>query len=367
MGTVEGIINAIGSEVFSALIGAIVGLVISVIFDDSLRALKKKIKRKYKRMFSVKNEPKSDYFSFGNTKLNFFVVEGDGQSEFSPDNVECKVTNETFALPEELAVLKQEIEEEEDKKKANGLPSKWNGPLYGVARYRQTRTEDMEEMGVVFSFYQTDYFTFAATNLQLDRKLDSGQTIGEKYIPHESLGDVQPFLANGFGIVLVVITADENIILTQRIKSSGARGGEMDVSLVEGVHPSMDKQKSGNKGPNLYETASRGAEEELGFSIDKSDIHFLGYGIDLDFYQWNMIGYARVPETAQQIKDIRSRGASGKWENSSLLFKNFNVENMTELIMNEEMWSTAKVALYWTAIGEFGKKFDKKLSQLSRK
>jgi hypothetical protein len=209
-------------------------------------------------------------------------------------------------------------------------------------------------MTVLFNFFKTDYFTFLATNMQLNKKLDSGKRIGEEYIPFEQLENVQPILANGFGIVLVVITSDENIILTQRTGISGARGNEMDISVVEGVHPLLDRH-SINDGPDLFNTAVRGANEELGIIINKDIIKFLGYGIDLDFYQWNMIGYAHVPQTAKEIQDIRSRGTSGKWENTLLIFKNFSSKNIAELIVNENMWSTAKVALYWTAVRELGK------------
>lgn len=208
-------------------------------------------------------------------------------------------------------------------------------------------------MTVLFTFYITDYFTFLATNMQLDKKLQSGETIREKYIPSNELETVQPFLANGFGVVLVVITSDENVILTKRTGMSGARANE--ISVVEGVHPSLDRH-SVNDGPDLFNTVVRGANEELGIIINKDIITFLGYGIDLDYYQWNIIGFAHVPQTAQEIKHLRSRGAAGKWENSLLVFENFLPKNIAKVINEKEMWSTAKVALYWTAVRELGKR-----------
>jgi len=288
------------------------------------------------------------------TTTHFFVVDGDGQSEFKAENIECRVIHDDFSLPSELEAIKQEIAAQEIEKESNGLEYRWNGPLYGLAKYRSSRTADKEDMSVLFNFFKTDYFTFLATNMQLNRMLDSGKTIAEEYIPQNQLEKVQPIIANGFGIVLIVITSDENIILTQRTEISGARGNEVDVSVVEGVHPLLDRHSS-NDGPDLFNTAIRGANEELGIIINKDKIKFLGYGIDLEYYQWNMIGYAHVPQTAQEIKDIRSRGTSGKWENTLLVFKNFTAKNVAELIVNEKMWSTAKVALYWTAVRELGK------------
>lgn len=211
---IKGILSSISGEILPGLIGAILGVIFSVIFDDGLRNLKRNIKRKYKRLFTEKNEFTSHLFSFGDIETKFFVVDGDGQLEFRPDDIECRVINEKIHLPEDLQQIKNEIAAQETTKKEKGLDYKWNGPLYGLAKYRNSRTADQEEMTVLFTFYITDYFTFLATNMQLDKKLQSGETIREKYIPSNELETVQPFLANGFGVVLVVITSDENVILT---------------------------------------------------------------------------------------------------------------------------------------------------------
>jgi len=347
-------INSIMKEMFPAFIGGIVGLVVSVIFDDGIRNLKRNIVRKYKRLFSEKNDFKSHLFTIGDTSTRFYVIDGDGQSEFNPENIECRVIDDRVDLPTEIESIKQEIADEEAMKEKQGLQHKWNGPLYGLAKYRHGRTTDVEGMSVLFNFFKTDYFTFMASNMQLKRKLMSGETIGEAYIPHNQLEKVQPILANGFGVALVIITSDENIILTQRTFNTGPRGSEMDISVVEGVHPLLDRH-SQNNGPDLYHAAIRGANEELGLIIDKDRVKFLGYGIDLDFYQWNMIGFAHVPQTAKEIQELRSRGTSGKWENTLLLFKNFTTKEVADLIINEKIWSTGKVALYWTAVRELGK------------
>lgn len=354
MEAVKAVFNSISNEMMPALIGGIFGLLISVIFDDGLRNLKQKTIRSYKRLFNEKNEFRSHLFTLGNTSTNFFVIDGDGQFEFKPENIECRIIHEKKELPSELEAIKNEIAEQEAEKEAQGLEYKWNGPLYGLAKYRHSRTADKEDMTVLFNFFKTDYYTFMATNMQLDRMLDSGKSIGEKFIPYEQLEKVEPILANGFGIALVVITSDENIILTKRTSISGARGNEMDIGVVEGVHPLLDRH-SVNDGPDLFNTAVRGANEELGIIINKDQIKFLGYGIDLDFYQWNMIGFAHVPYTANDIQNIRSRGTSGKWENTLLIFKNFSSKTVAEIIANETMWSTSKTALYWTAVRELGK------------
>lgn len=353
MDAIKDIFSSISGDVVPALIGAIFGLILSVVFDEGLRNIKRQIIRRFKRLFKTKTNYTSDLFSIGNMQTSFFVVDGDGRFEFKPEDIETRLETNPPILPDELQELKKEIELQEKAKKEQGLNYRWNGPLYGLKNYRNNRFGDMEEMEALFHFYKTDYFTFLATNMQLDRQLDSGESIREKYIPDE-LEKIQPLLANGFGVVLVVITDDEDVILTKRTQVSGARGNELDVSVVEGVHPTLDLDHASD-GPNLFNVAVRGANEELGINIDENLVRFLGYGIDLDYYQWNMIGFAHLPQSSKEIKSIRSRGTSGKWENTLLIYEKFTPKNIARLIIEKDMWSTARVALYWTAVRELGK------------
>lgn len=357
--------QSVFSELLPALIGGVVGLFISVIFDDALRNLKRNIVRRYKRLFAPNVPHDPHVFTVGSNQTTFVVVDGDGKSGYQPDQIESSISTRSFPLPQELNEIRNEIQMEEQRKEEEGLPYKWNGPLYGLARHQLSRTTDREDMSLKLEFFHTDYFTFQATNMNLNFILPEGQTIRQKYIPDDP-NKTEPLLANGFGIALVIITSDENIILTVRNENAGTRGSQMDVSVVEGIHPALDRNAQ-HPGPDLFSTAVRGANEEIGIIIDRTTIEFLGYGVDLEFYQWNMIGYAHVPHSAAEIQEIRSRGASGRWENTSLLFKNFTAGELARIILNEPMWSTATVALYWTGVRHFGKShFDKTISKLSR-
>ena len=117
METIKGIFGSISGEILPGLIGAILGVLLSVVFDDGLRNLKRKIKRRYRRLFTTKNEFTSHLFSFGETETNFFVVDGDGQFEFSPEDIECRITSEKITLPDELQIIKDNIAAQEEEKK----------------------------------------------------------------------------------------------------------------------------------------------------------------------------------------------------------------------------------------------------------
>ncbi|GGJ74565.1 hypothetical protein GGR02_000674 [Anoxybacillus voinovskiensis] len=91
------------------------------------------------------------------------------------------------------------------------------------------------------------------------------------------------------------------------------RPGELDIGIVEAVHPHQDRDPIG-QGPDLFSTAIRGGKEELGIEISKNDVKFLGFGVDEQYYQWNIIGFVQCHETIEEIVSQRTRGISGKWE-----------------------------------------------------
>lgn len=349
-------IDIFKSDIGMALIGAFFGLVLSVVFDDFLRNVKRNIKRKWKRIFAPKINQGSIYFTLNDKSTDFYVLDGDGVIEFNEGDIECRYKKETVTLPEGIKELRQEVEAKELKRKEAGEDYRWNGVLYGLSKYRMSREGFREVPHVLFNFHQTDYYTFLATNTQLDRSLPNGKTIRETYIPYTNLDKVQPILANGFGVVIVVITEDERVVLTRRTEFAGARAGELDVSVVEGVQPELDED-SKSEGPDLFRAATRGIDEELGIHINESAISFLGYGIDTKYYQWNMIGYVQAHGiTANDIEVARGKGASGKWENKEVEYITLTPANIAKVLMEEAMWDTAKVALYWTGVNQLGKR-----------
>jgi hypothetical protein len=115
----------------------------------------------------------------------------------------------------------------------------------------------------------------------------------------------------------------------------------------------------------LFSTAVRGAKEELGLTVSKNDVKFLGFGVDEQYYQWNIIGLLQCKETTEEILEQRSRGISGKWELEQLVFVPFKIEPILKIIKEEKMWSTAKVALYWSLVFEYSKRMvDKQVNKM---
>lgn len=343
----------------SGLVGSIISLVIGAIFGEWIRTTIKRmvkwIKIKIYHPHPLLIDPET--LTLGNRNTSWLIIDGNGEMTYSPTTIKCIVNNIPVPLPPDVSDLRSKIEQREAEKKAQGLNYQWNGPSYALERYAIGRTIPDEHMEVTFTFRTTDYFTFQATVKNLDANLiepPARITIREKYLQGHSPSEPIPFLANGFGVTLAVLTKDRKLILSRRDDSVGVRAGAFDTTVVEGVHPNLDRA-SNTPGPDLYRTAIRGAQEEAGIELLEENISFLGFGVDMEYYQWNMIGIARVSETAERVLEIRRRGTGGKWET-----KKFNsIESDPRIVLTYlkqvKIWSCGLATIYFALINEYGK------------
>ncbi len=349
--------------IISAIVGGIVGLLIAVLFQDPLNNAKNRLNKQIRIALhrSPKLLPQPRTFSLGQRQTLWLVVDGDGYMTYEPETIKCIVDTTPTPLPLEIEQFRARIEELQTDRKKKGLPFQWNGPKYALYRYAISRTIPDEYMEVTFTLRPTDYYTFQATVASLDKNLMGSSppvTLRQKYLHGldlEALSEPIPFLANGFGVTLIVITKDRKLIFSYRSTDTGIRAGELDVSVVEGIHPTLDRSTF-HHGPDLYRTAIRGAQEELGLELLQNDITFLGFGVDLEYYQWNVIGIARCPEKAQELLERRGRGVGGKWEIKKFEFVDSNPRTVFQLLKDRKMWSMGLVTVYWGLVHEYGRK-----------
>ncbi|MEG0306980.1 MAG: hypothetical protein RR636_03480 [Clostridium sp.] len=336
-------------------ISGFVGLVLGIILEDPIKNFFDLVKRRVRyKFFAPKEVVDPYYFSLGNQVTKFVVCDGDGRMILSPSNIETKLGTAPLVLQEDLKNIREGfIKEAKEQSLEKNIPF-WNGSLVTLDRYVITRTDSTEDMKVIFNFVPSDYFTYKALNANLNGVIHTGKTIRETYLKNIDIKNPLTVFSNGFGAVLVVITRDGKTIFTKRSEYSGVRPGELDVSIVEAVHPLHDRAFN-NEGPNLYTTAIRGAKEELGIEVSLEEVKLFGFGLDEEYYQWNIVGVINSKYTSQEIMDERSKGVSGKWELEDLRFEKFSIDNIVKVMKEESMWSTAKVALYWALINEYSK------------
>ncbi|SLL20040.1 Uncharacterised protein [Mycobacteroides abscessus subsp. abscessus] len=137
----------------------------------------------------------------------------------------------------------------------------------------------------------------------------------------------------------------------------------MGVSVVEAIDPYQDavENSDGDNGEhhssntiNLYKAAIRGLKQELGIVASLDQIHRLGFGVDLEYYQWNIIGTVQTNLTSSQIIELKSSGIHGINELSKLGFIHHDHIKVGEILRDQALWSTAQIALYWTMVYHLG-------------
>jgi len=344
----------------SSIVGGIIGLLIGVILEKSLLSAKEKAISKIRRIFYKKSfyQPTPTLFRLGSVDISWLVYDGDGEMEYRPDSIKCIVKQMPIPLPQEVIQLWHDIEKRENEKREKGYPYLWNGPLYALERATIGRSTHNEDMEVIFTFRPTDYYTFQATVMSLDKNLlqaPANLTLRQKYLKGHNFLEPIPFLANGFGVSLIIISKDKKLLLTVRTETTGIRPGELDVSVVEGIHPVRD-QSAIDPGPDLYRTAIFGAREELGIELSKEAITFLGFGVDTEYYQWNIIGVATIYEKAIDALESRTRGTGGKWETKQIEIVDSDPQIIFKYLKNRKIWSTGLLTIYWTLVHEYGRK-----------
>jgi len=346
------------------VIGAVFGVIFAVLLEEPLSRLWQTGKTKTWRSLSKLLRqgavvlPQPHEFRIGRITARCVVVDGTGGEEFSSEHITCHYDPEPLTLPDDLAAIKDEIAREQDKAREAGQKYHWNGPWYALENYTRGRTLYEEDLILDLWFRPTDYYSFLATSMSLDRYVtdDYGNrlTVREKYLKETNWDSVIPFLATSLGISVATITSDELLVIAERSSKVGAWEGHFNASVNEALSRVADRDEKGN--PNPCKAAARGATEELNIDLRPSDIRFLTFGFETIHYQWVLLGMARVNFTAAQIQERRTTGAKDKWENKTLHYIPFNVQAVVDFVLNHSPWTPfGLVCVLHTLIHEFGR------------
>lgn len=295
------------------------------------------------------------YFSFGLLETTWIVVDGDGTSEYLPQNIHSHYDPRPDPLPEELLLRKKQVEEQHERNRSEGKPFQWNGERYSLDRFVMSRDPVHEEMSLDLWFKPSDYYTYLATNISL-----KDHNLREKYLQEVDWCEPIRYFSNSFGVSLAVITSDHYTLLTQRGRNQGSRPGDYSISVSEGLSRPLDQGTQG-QAPDLYRCASRGLTEELGLTVYDdflpSDIVFLSFGVDTHYAQWGLRGIVKVKRQAQDILDNWNTGVKDKIENTRIFPLEFEPEMLVPFIFSREPWAPAGlVCLYHALVHEFGRK-----------
>jgi hypothetical protein len=343
-----------------AVIGAVISIVLAVTWDRLVAGVQRR-KGLWKARRVARAVGRGPIHVAGRSTA-VHMVEGDGRLILDRAHVIVNLRSSMTDLPPLVEARREQVGMELARRDSSGPVKPWDSPdLVALNAYRISRTAHGEHAVLELDCSTTDYATFAATVLSLDEEViqvgdQDGESTGSAHttttlrseylqgdLVEKAVDHPIPFLANGLGVALLCFTGDGQVILTRRRTEARARPGGYDVSVVEGFNCAYDAD--GTSRLSVFRTCVRGAEEELGLAVDASDITLLGFVVDMDFYQWNIVGTLDTRLTASEVLAAQRLHAKDRWE-GRVVSVPAEPAAVFRRLRDEEAWDTALVTAY---------------------
>ncbi len=279
-------------------------------------------------------------------------LDGDGRSIYLPQHIRAHYIPFAEELPEELQFRRNQIQQEQEQNREQGLPFFWNGQIYALDRFVIGREPINEDITLDLWFRPSDYYTFLATNMSLKEP-----ALREKYLADVDWSEAVPYFSNSFGVSLAVVTSDGYTVFTQRGKSVGTRPKVFDTSVIEGLSRPIDRGTIG-EAPDVYRCACRGLAEELGLheSVDFSvaDITFLSFGVDTRYALRGLTGMVKIKRSIEKLLLLWDNGVRDKFENQKLFPVPFTPKDVVSFAYSHQPFAPGPT-LYNALVHEFGR------------
>jgi hypothetical protein len=293
-------------------------------------------------------------FSFGKIKTTAIVLDGDGMNAYQPQHIRSHYIPMTLELPEEIAMRKEQIAQEQEERKAQGDSYQWNGERYNLVKFNIGRDPQNEDMSLGLWFRPSDYYTFLATSA-----IAQDQEIRKRYLADVEWDEAVPLFAHSFSVLLAVVTCDGQTILVQRGRGLGCRPNVFDVGLAEGLSRPIDCDST-SQAPDVYRCAIRGLTEELGLhepaDFSASDLLFLSFAVDTEFCMWGLFGMVKLKRGTEEVLENLRRSARDRFEHRRVFSVPFTPEGVCSFVFSHEPFSPGGlVCLYYTLVHEFGR------------
>jgi hypothetical protein len=295
----------------------------------------------------------AEAFHVGDIRTSYFVTQFFEERRDDVAPIECICDSPPVPLPEELEPLRQSIEREQEQAKRDGRSVFWNGGTYGLSRISRRSAVAGEASTLTLHLFPSDYFSYLAVISEMDcSKPGAGahaSAVRAKYLVQVDAETVVPALARSVGVSTLIVTRDERALLTRRKNHLSCMPGFFSVSINEAM--TRDPNAPDHLTPDPAKTIVQGALEELGLTLDPSQIRFLSFGVDETFYQWGIASMAEVRETAAEIREGLSLGTKdGTFENDALYFAPFSIPDILDFVRNNGPWVCGGLAALTQAL-----------------
>lgn len=359
------------TTVLNNIFWIIVGIVVTRLLDERIARFQRGIGyqarrfRSYMTRATVAEDDSPEEYRLGGWHAPWVVVEGSTTDPYPADNVICQLDPIAVELPSDLAAIKETVEAEQlSLESETGRRLFHNGPTTAIAEIGRGQMGPMEAPLLVLRLRPSDYYTFLATAMSLDRVVPgvSGrgtETVRSKYFRNLQFAKPNPAIASALSVNLNVITSDGFIVLSKRA-TDGIAGyaGAIATAINESVNPVSDRASTGTL--SLLNTAQRGAGHELNISFGSDELAFFTLGVDTNYYFWGITGVVRTREFSKaDLLSRRSMGSKERWEASELYFLQHSVDAVGRFMVEHraDSWhSVGRVCLIQTAVAEFGLK-----------
>lgn len=300
----------------------------------------------------LKFEEIDECFAFGKLETTWKTLDGDGKGIYLPQHIRSHYIPFPEKLPMELQARRDQIQQEQEQKKEQGVPSFWNGEIYALDRFVIGREPVHENMTLDLWFRPSDYYTFLATNMSLREP-----EMRAKHLSGIDWYETISYFSHSFGVSLAVVTSDGYTIFTQRGKNVGTRPRTYETGVVEGLSRPIDRG-TGSEAPDVYRCASRGLAEELGLqeSIDfsVSDIMFLSFGVDTRYALRGLTGMVKIKCSTEKLLLRWKNGVRDKFENQKLFSVPFTPKDVISFAYTHQPFAPGPT-LYYALVHEFGR------------
>lgn len=280
------------------------------------------------------------------------------------ENVKCLSSDQFIDMPAEFVSIQTE-----EFAKITSDPERFDGTQFALLNVHEYRRDDREEsIEVEFGLNKySGYQALTANPKGIFRKYD--------YLKGWSVTDTPiPFLSQGVGVHIAVVTSDQKLIFVIRAMRGGVgvRSGELDIGIVEGLSKHLDQTHALEQGAfDLKSVFVRSALEEFGIQPEDIDqMELFGLGYDLQYTQWNFIGKMELNISSDQLINNRfPKYAKTKTEFETVFAVDADLGKVLNYIHDKVIWSSGMAVMdyYFRARSKNITKYEKEIEKFSMK
>jgi hypothetical protein len=232
-----------------------------------------------------------------------------------------------------------------------------NNIIFSLQNVKQIREEGEERQELRLVFKKTTYLhhrTMLAVWQSLDDQTKWNEIKDQKHNLH-------PKFATSFGVQIGIITKDNYLVFSKRANTVTINPNLMICTMTEGMS-SADVDKKGN--PDIFNTAKRGLNEELGVNVRKKGVHLTTLFINFTSFHVGFYGYIDMRSsegfspneqlTFEELEERWKNGPKDYYETARLEAVEFTLNALRNYIIEKKIGGGTLIGLVHLLTTHFG-------------